>query len=60
MKAQAEEGKYLRGWESSENFLCSLRSQYVFVLLWVRIMDLLKACEEMKDFIGTAQKFVSA
>ena len=31
-----------------------------FVLLRVRVMDLLKACNEMKDFIGTAQKLVDA
>ena len=30
------------------------------VLLRVRVMDLLKACDEMKDFIGTAQKLVDA
>ena len=44
----------------SEVFFCPSRSQYVFVLLCVRIMDLLKACDEMKDFIGTAQKLVDA
>ena len=30
------------------------------VLLRVRVMDLLKACDEMKDFIGAAQKLVNA
>ena len=37
-----------------------LRSQYVFFLLRFRAMDLLKACDEMKDFIETAQKLVDA
>ena len=31
-----------------------------FVLLHVRVMDLLKACDEMKDFIEAAQKLVDA
>ena len=31
-----------------------------FAHLRVRVMDLLKACDEMKDFIGTAQKLVDA
>ena len=31
-----------------------------FVLLRVRVMDLLKACDEMKGFIETAQKLVDA
>ena len=30
------------------------------VLLCVRVMDLLKACDEMKGFIETAQKLVEA
>ena len=30
------------------------------VHLCVRVMDLLKACDEMKDFIETAQKLVDA
>ena len=42
------------------DLFCPLRSQYVFVILRVRVMDLLKACDEMKDFIGTAQKLVDA
>ena len=29
-----------------------------FVLFRICVMDLLKACDEMKDFIGTAQKLV--
>ena len=37
-----------------------MRSEYVFVLLRVRVMDLLKACDEMKGFIRTAQKLVDA
>ena len=40
--------------------MCPLRSQYVFVLLRVRVMEPLKACDEMKDFIETAQKLVDA
>ena len=31
-----------------------------FVLLRVSVMDLLKACDEMKGFIETAQKLVDA
>ena len=31
-----------------------------FLRLRVCVMDLLKACDEMKDFIGTAQKLVVA
>ena len=42
------------------DLLCPLRSQYVFVLLRVRVMQLLKACDEMKDFIETAQNLVDA
>ena len=41
-------------------FFCPLRWQYVFSLLRFRVMDLLRACDEMKDFIGTAQKLVDA
>ena len=31
-----------------------------YALLRFRVMDLLKACDEMKDFIRTAQKLVDA
>jgi hypothetical protein len=41
-----------------EVFFCPLRWQYVFALLRFRVMDLLKACDEMKGFIETAQKLV--
>ena len=41
-------------------FFCPLRWQYVFALLRFRVMDLLKACDEMKGFIETAQKLVDA
>ena len=41
-------------------FFCRLRSQYVFFLLRFSAMDLLKACDEMKVFIETAQKLVDA
>ena len=41
-------------------FFCPLRWQYVFALLRFRVMDLLKACDEMKGFIETAQKLVNA
>ena len=37
-----------------------LRWQYVFALLCFRVMDLLKACDELKGFIETAQKLVDA
>ena len=43
-----------------EVFFCPLRWQYVFALLRFRVMDLLKACDEMKGFIETAQKLVDA
>ena len=43
-----------------EVFFCRLRSQYVFFLLRFSAMDLLKACDEMKVFIETAQKLVDA
>ena len=43
-----------------EVFFCPLRGQYVFALLRFRVMDLLKACDEMKGFIETAQKLVDA
>ena len=49
------------GWVgTSEVFFCRLRSQYVFFLLRFSAMDLLKACDEMKVFIETAQKLVDA
>ena len=35
------------------------RSTFFFLLRFC-VMDLLKACDEMKDFIGTAQKLVDA
>ena len=38
----------------------SFASQYVFFLLRFSAMDLLKACDEMKVFIETAQKLVDA
>ena len=43
-----------------EVFFCPWRWQYVFALLRFRVMDLLKACDEMKGFIETAQKLVDA
>ena len=39
---------------------CPWRWQYVFALLRFRVMHLLKACDEMKGFIETAQKLVEA
>ena len=41
-------------------FFCRLRSQYLSFLLRFSDMDLLKACDEMKVFIETAQKLVDA
>ena len=35
-------------------------STFFFALLRFRVMDLLKACDEMKGFIETAQKLVDA
>ena len=43
-----------------EVFFCPWRWQYVFALLRFSVMDLLKACDEMKGFIETAQKLVEA
>ena len=43
-----------------QGFFSRLRSQYVFFLLRFSAMDLLKACDEMKVFIETAQKLVDA
>ena len=40
-------------------FILCDRSTF-FVLLRVRVMDLTKACDEMMDFIGIAQKLVDA
>ena len=48
------------GVERHRGLFCPLRWKYGFVLLRVRVMDLLKACDEMKDFIETAQKLVDA
>ena len=49
------------GWVGTPGvFFCPLRWQYVFALLRFRVMDLLKACDEMKGFIETAQKLVDA
>ena len=42
------------------DLFCPLRSQYVSFHLRVCVMDLLKACDQMKDFIGTAQKLIDA
>ena len=56
--SELEEG-FSGVWAPHRSF-CPLRWQYVFVLLRVRVMDLLKACDEMKDFIETAQKLVDA
>ena len=50
----------LWGVGTSGVFFCRLRSQYVFFLLRFSAMDLLKACDEMKVFIETAQKLVDA
>ena len=41
-------------------FFCTLRWQYVFRPPCFCTMDLLKACDEMKGFIETAQKLVQA
>ena len=48
------------GTETSRGLSCPLRWQYVFALLCFCAMDLLKACDEMKEFIETAQKLVDA
>ena len=47
-------------WELQGSFFVLCDRSTFFVLLRVRVMDLLKACDEMKDFIGTAQKLVDA
>ena len=46
-------------WAPQGSFFVA-QSQYVFFLLRFSAMDLLKACDEMKVFIETAQKLVDA
>ena len=58
--ASEREGRDLWGVGTSGVFFCRLQSQYVFFLLRFSDMDLLKACDEMKVFIETAQKLVDA
>ena len=53
-----EEGRALWGVGTPEVFFCPLRSQTFSFILRVRVMDLLKACDEMKGFLQTAQKLV--
>ena len=48
--AQAPQGSF---------FVLGDRSTFFFLLRFC-VMDLLKACDEMKDFIETAQKLVDA
>ena len=60
MNGSRRRGNGTSGVENPGVFFCSLRSQYVFALLRFRVMDLLKACDEMKGFIETAQKLVDA
>ena len=55
-----DEGSDLWEWETPRGLFFPWRWQYVFALLRFRVMDLLKACDEMKGFIETAQKLVDA
>ena len=54
------EGSGPLGLEDPEVFFVPCDRSKFFVLLRVRVMDLLKACDEMKGFIETAQKLVEA
>ena len=55
-----DKGSDLWEWVDTQSFFYPFCGQYVFALLRFRVMDLLKACDEMKDFIETAQKLVDA
>ena len=48
------------GWHSRGLFLSLVMAVRFFSLLRFRVMDPLKACDEMKGFIETAQKLVDA
>ena len=49
------------GWVGTPGvFFCNGDGSTFFALLRFRVMDLLKACDEMKGFIETAQKLVDA
>ena len=45
---------------ASEVFFVLCDGSTFFVLLRFCVMDLLEACDEMKDFIETAQKLIEA
>ena len=47
-------------WDTPRGLFLSLRWQYFFSSTPRLVMDLLKACDEMKGFIETAQKLVEA
>ena len=55
-----DEGTGPLGWRTQGSFFVPCdRSTFSFLLRFC-VMDLLRACDEMKDFIGTAQKLVDA
>ena len=48
------------GGKPQRSFFVPCDRSTFFLLLRVGVMELLKACDEMKDFIETAQKLVDA
>ena len=46
--------------DTQRSFFALCDGSTFFALLRFRVMDLLKACDEMKGFIETAQKLVDA
>ena len=58
MASEREDG--IPGVWAPQGSFFRLRSQYVFFLLRFSAMDLLKACDEIKVFIETAQKLCDA
>ena len=57
--SEREDGDLWGAGASGVFFVLCDRSTFFFLLRFC-VMDLLKACDEMKDFIGTAQKLVDA
>ena len=47
-------------WALQRSFFVPCDRSTFFLLLCVGVMELLKACDEMKDFIEAAQKLVDA
>ena len=55
-----DQGSALSEQETPRGLFLSLQWQYVLLPLPLLVMDLLKACDEMKGFIETVQKLVEA